>query len=58
MSWLFVRGTLKAHAVLSETEGTTLCGRKGLKFEQPAANIFLDSYKCKTCEKRLREAKP
>lgn len=55
--WLFARGTLKAHYVTDETEGTTLCGRKGMKFEQPVANVYLDTYKCVTCEKKLREAK-
>jgi hypothetical protein len=54
-TWLFARGTLKAHVVISEEEGRTLCGRKGLKFEQPVANVYLDTYKCVTCEKKLRE---
>jgi len=57
-NWLFVRGTLKAHAVLSEVEGTTLCGRKDLKFEPSLGGIILDCYKCKACVKRLRKSNP
>lgn len=54
MKWLFTRGTLVAHAVLSETAGTTVCGRRDLKFEPPVPNIVLeDKYKCVTCRKTL-----
>lgn len=49
-SWLFARGTLKAHYV--KEDGSTLCGRKGLKFDKPIGK--LNGYECKTCQKRLQ----
>jgi hypothetical protein len=58
MIWKFTRGTLKAHLVLDESEGTTLCGRKGLKFDEIIDDSLYRKFKCKTCLKGLKKQEP
>ena len=55
--WKFTKGTLTAHAVINEAEGTTVCGRKDLKFEA-GAYLIPESYKCKTCSKGVKKTEP
>jgi hypothetical protein len=57
MIWKFTKGTLKAHAIIDEAEGTTVCGRKGLKFEAAAPDYGCQSYRCKTCVKGVAKQK-
>jgi hypothetical protein len=47
MSWLFGRGTLKAHWVV---EGKSVCG-SGKQFESRATSVSIERYKCKKCLK-------
>lgn len=49
-TWMFTRGTIKAHAV---KDSVTACKRKDLKFEPSHGGVILEKYKCKTCLKRI-----
>ena len=51
MSWLFTRGTLKAHYV---RDGKSVCG-SGSKFDPPVPDHIFDlgKYKCKKCLHKL-----
>jgi len=59
--WLFTLRTQCAHKVISLKEGTTVCKRKGLKFEPPVPGKDFEDKKCVTClktEKRLKAQEP
>ena len=50
MSWMFTRGTLKAHFV---KDGKAICG-SGNRFEQPAYSLLgTENFCCKKCVHKL-----